>query len=86
MEYNLERAKQWVKALDKRRFERALLGSGDAFQHVLSIVPLLLQSNHPQLPGYVIHAPSGVSGFHISDYQSDGLLMNTVLIMPIVNI
>ena len=74
MEYNLERAKQWVKALDKRRFERALLGSGDAFQHVLSIVPLLLQSNHPQLPGYVIHAPSGVSGFHISDYQKRWLV------------
>lgn len=57
MECNLAQAKQWVSALDQRRFERALQGSGDAFQHVLAIAPLLLHLNHPQLPGYVIHAP-----------------------------
>ena len=59
----LAQAKQWVSALDQRRFERALQGSGDAFQHVLAIAPLLLHLNHPQLPGYVIHAPSGIANF-----------------------
>ena len=74
MEYKLVQAKQWVKALDKRRFERALLGSGDAFHHVLSLTPLLLQFNHPQLPGYVIHAPVGIAGFRVSDYQKKWLI------------
>ena len=74
MEYKLVQAKQWVKALDKRRFERALLGSGDAFHHVLSLIPLLLQFNHPQLPGYVIHAPVGIAGFRVSDYQKKWLI------------
>lgn len=73
MECNLAQAKQWVSALDQRRFERALQGSGDAFQHVLAIVPLLLHLNHPQLPGYVIHAPSGIASFLASDYQKKWL-------------
>ena len=73
MECNLAQAKQWVSALDQRRFERALQGSGDAFQHVLAIAPLLLHLNHPQLPGYVIHAPSGIANFLASDYQKKWL-------------
>lgn len=86
MEYNLAQAKQWVIALDQRRFERALQGSGDAFQHVLAVVPLLLHLNHPQLPGYVIHAPSGIASFLASDYQKNGSPMNTVFIMPIISL
>lgn len=73
MECNLVQAKQWVSDLDQRRFERALQGSGDAFQHVLAVVPLLLHLNHPQLPGYVIHAPSGIANFLASDYQKKWL-------------
>lgn len=73
LEHHLAQAQKWVKALDKRRFERALLGSGDAFQHVLSIAPLLLQINHSQVPGYVIHAPAGIAEFRISEYQKKWL-------------
>lgn len=57
MECNLAQAKQWVSALDQRRFERALQGSGDAFQHVLAIAPLLLHLNHPQLPAMLFTPP-----------------------------
>ena len=55
--------------LDQRRLERALLGSGDGFQQVLFLLPLLFQLNHPSLPGYVVKAPCGVAHFSLSDYQ-----------------
>lgn len=69
MKYDLNRAKKYVELLDKRRLERALLGSGESFQHVLSLLPLLLQFNHPNLPGYVVQSPYGIADFSLSDYQ-----------------
>ncbi|OOF44109.1 adenylate cyclase [Rodentibacter trehalosifermentans] len=74
MKYDLNRARKFVETLDKRRLERALLGSGDGLQHVLSLLPLLLQLNHPHLPGYVVQSPCGIAGFHLSDYQQRFLL------------
>ena len=58
MKYDLTQARKCIETLDKRRFDRALLGSGDAFRHIVSLVPLLLHLNHPALPGYVEDAPA----------------------------
>ena len=69
MKHDLNRARKCVEMLDQRRLERALLGSGDGFQQVLSLLPLLFQLNHPSLPGYVMKAPCGVAHFSLSDYQ-----------------
>ena len=69
MKHDLNRARKCVEMLDQRRLERALLGSGDGFQQVLSLLPLLFQLNHPSLPGYVVKAPCGVAHFSLSDYQ-----------------
>ena len=69
MKHDLNRARKCVEMLDRRRLERALLGSGDGFQQVLSLLPLLFQLNHPSLPGYVVKAPCGVAHFSLSDYQ-----------------
>lgn len=73
MKYDLNQARKCVEILDKRRLERALLGSGDGFQHVLSLLPLLLQLNHPSLPGYVVQSPCGIANFSLSDYQKQFL-------------
>lgn len=74
MKYDLNRARKYVENLDKRRLERALLGAGDGLQHVLSLLPLLLQLNYPHLPGYVVQSPCGIAGFCLSDYQQQFLL------------
>ncbi|MBS7204580.1 MAG: adenylate cyclase, partial [Haemophilus parainfluenzae] len=50
MKYDFTQARTCIETLDKRRFDRALLGSGDAFRHIVSLVPLLLHLNHPALP------------------------------------
>ncbi len=63
MKYDLTQARKCIETLDKRRFDRALLGSGDAFRHIVSLVPLLLHLNHPALPGYVEDAPAGIADF-----------------------
>ena len=69
MKYDLTQARKCIETLDKRRFDRALLGSGDAFRHIVSLVPLLLHLNHPALPGYVEDAPAGIADFILSNYQ-----------------
>ncbi|OOF36828.1 class I adenylate cyclase [Rodentibacter heidelbergensis] len=74
MKYDLNRARKYVENLDKRRLERALSTSGDGLQRVLFLLPLLLQLNHPRLPGYVVQAPCGIAGFCLSDYQQQFLL------------
>ena len=73
MKYDLNEARKSIDALDKRRLERALLGSGDAFRHIVSLMPLLLHLNHPTLPGYVEDAPAGITDFILSNYQQDFL-------------
>ena len=69
MKYDLTQARKCIETLDKRRFDRALLGSGDAFRHIVSLVPLLLHLNHSALPCYVEDAPVGISDFILSNYQ-----------------
>ena len=69
MKYDLTQARKCIETLDKRRFDRALLGSGDAFRHIVSLLPLLLHLNHSALPGYVEDAPVGISDFILSNYQ-----------------
>ena len=69
MKYDFTQARKCIETLDKRRFDRALLGSGDAFRHIVSLVPLLLHLNHPALPGYVEDAPAGIADFILSNYQ-----------------
>ena len=49
------------------------MGSGDAFRHIVSLVPLLLHLNHPALPGYVEDAPAGIADFILSNYQQNFL-------------
>ena len=73
MKYDLTQARKCIETLDKRRFDRALLGSGDAFRHIVSLVPLLLHLNHPALPGYVEDAPAGIADFILSNYQQNFL-------------
>ncbi len=69
MKYDLTQARKCIETLDKRRFDRALLGSGDAFRHIVSLLPLLLHLNHSALPGYVEDAPVSISDFILSNYQ-----------------
>ena len=73
MKYDLTQARKCIETLDKRRFDRALLGSGDAFRHIVSLVPLLLHLNYPALPGYVEDAPAGIADFILSNYQQNFL-------------
>ena len=73
MKYDFTQARKCIETLDKRRFDRALLGSGDAFRHIVSLVPLLLHLNHPTLPGYVEDAPAGIADFILSNYQQNFL-------------
>ncbi|MDU5696167.1 MAG: class I adenylate cyclase [Haemophilus parainfluenzae] len=73
MKYDFTQARKCIETLDKRRFDRALLGSGDAFRHIVSLVPLLLHLNHPALPGYVEDALAGIADFTLSNYQQNFL-------------
>ncbi|MBV7388194.1 class I adenylate cyclase [Pasteurellaceae bacterium TAE3-ERU1] len=65
----LESAKALVAELDQRRFQRALEGNSAEFCHVFQLITLLLDLNHPALPGFVDGAPSGITGFDLSEYQ-----------------
>ncbi|MBE2894476.1 class I adenylate cyclase [Spirabiliibacterium falconis] len=65
----LESAKELVSELDQRRFQRAIDGNSQEFCHVFQLITLLLDVNHPALPGYVHDAPAGIAGFLLSDYQ-----------------
>ncbi|QDJ13562.1 adenylate cyclase [Mergibacter septicus] len=62
-------AKKKVSRIDQLRFERALAGSDQEFQHVFQLLSLLLHFNNPALPGYVINAPSGICQFKPNTYQ-----------------
>lgn len=66
---DLEIAKEKVARLDQIRFNRALAGSDQEFQHVFQLLSLLLHLNNPAIPGYVINAPTGICQFEITPYQ-----------------
>ncbi|ANF62278.1 adenylate cyclase [[Haemophilus] ducreyi] len=68
-EKKLTWAMQRVDALNDFRIERALAANNPQFQHVFSLLPLLLHTNCPELPAYVKNAPSGIAQFELSAYQ-----------------
>lgn len=74
MNYDLNRARERVKYLDKLRFERALSGSSTQFNHVFELITLLLHVNHSDLPGYIENAVVGIADFQLSDYQQHYLI------------
>jgi len=56
------------------RTKRALAAMKPAARHIFEIIPVLLQYNHPLLPGYIPgNTPHGISNFHLSSYQQDYL-------------
>lgn len=69
MSYQLTSAKEAVIRLENERLKRALESSSNEFQHVLQLVTLLLNSNDPLLPGYIIDAHCGIANFTPSEYQ-----------------
>ncbi|MDU8923466.1 class I adenylate cyclase [Pasteurellaceae bacterium LIM206] len=73
MKYDLEFTKKQVETLRQIRIRKALDGSSAEFRHVFQLLTLLLHLNHPTLPGYVEHAPAGISAFKLSVYQQDFL-------------
>ena len=44
LEIRSPQARKCIETLDKRRFDRALLGSGDAFRHIVSFVAAVVAS------------------------------------------
>ncbi len=73
LKYDIEFAKKQVADLEHFRVVRALSGASSEFQHIFKLVTLLLQVNHPSLPGFVVGSPAGISQFQLSDYQQEYL-------------
>ncbi|MDG2956449.1 class I adenylate cyclase [Bisgaard Taxon 10/6] len=69
MKYDLEFARKQVADLERFRFFRALSGTTDEFRYVFQLIALLLHANHPNLPGFVANAPTGIADFKLTDYQ-----------------
>ncbi len=54
------------------RTRRAIVAMSSAARHFFSIIPVLLQYNHPILPGYIPgNTPHGICDFHLSPSQQD---------------
>ena len=73
MKLDLNKAKKRVDYLDKLRIQRALSDTPESFQQVFKLIPLLLHFNHPDLPGYVPGAPTGIANFHPNKFQQEYL-------------
>lgn len=69
MKYDLKFAKKQVTDLEQFRLFRALSGTSDEFRYVFQLITLLLHANHPNLPGFVTNAPTGIADFELTDYQ-----------------
>ena len=69
MKFDLNKAKKRVDYLDKLRIQRALSDTPESFQQVFNLIPLLLHFNHPNLPGYVPDAPTGIANFGLNTFQ-----------------
>ncbi|WP_032093057.1 MULTISPECIES: class I adenylate cyclase [Pasteurellaceae] len=76
MNYDFKRARKQVEYLDKLRSERALAGASEQFRQVFQVITLLLNINHPNLPGYVENAPAGIADFKLSAYQHHYLFLH----------
>ena len=73
MKFDLNKAKKRVDYLDKLRIQRALSDTPESFQQVFKLIPLLLHFNHPNLPGYVPDAPTGIANFCLNTFQQEYL-------------
>ena len=73
LKFDLNEARKRVDFLDKLRIDRALSDTTESFQLVFKVIPLLLHFNHPDLPGYVANAPTGIARFSLSGFQQDYL-------------
>ncbi|WP_373819197.1 class I adenylate cyclase [Glaesserella sp.] len=69
----LEFAKSRVDALESFRIQSALRNCSEPFQHVFSLLPLLVQCNHPLLPAYVKNTPCGIAYFELTSAQQQYL-------------
>ena len=73
LKFDVNEAKKRVDFLDKLRLDRALSDTTESFQLVFKLIPLLLHFNHPDLPGYVANAPTGIAHFSLTGFQQDYL-------------
>ena len=73
LKFDLDKAKQRVDDLDRLRIQRALSDTPESFQHIFKLIPLLLHFNHPDLPGYVSDAPTGIAHFSPTPFQQEYL-------------
>ena len=73
MKLDLNKAKKRVDYLDKLRIQRALSDTPESFQQVFKLIPLLLHFNHPDLPGYIPDAPTGIANFCPNKFQQEYL-------------
>ncbi|WGE89567.1 class I adenylate cyclase [Actinobacillus arthritidis] len=62
-----------VDVLNDFRIKRALTANNSRFQHVFSLLPLLIHTNIPELPAYTKNVPSGIAHFALSEYQKQYL-------------
>lgn len=62
-------AKQRNDALEQFRIKRILTNSDETFQRVFALLPILIHTNHPDLPAYVENAPHGIFQFQYHDFQ-----------------
>ena len=73
LKFDVNEAKKRVDFLDKLRLDRALSDTTESFQLVFKLIPLLLHFNHPDLPGYVANARTGIVHFSLTGFQQDYL-------------
>ncbi|MCB5310352.1 class I adenylate cyclase [Yersinia massiliensis] len=70
----IETLKQRLDAINQLRVDRALAAMGPAFQKVYSLLPTLLHSHHPLMPGYLDgNVPHGICMFTPNETQQDYL-------------
>ncbi|MGL4455716.1 MAG: class I adenylate cyclase, partial [Plesiomonas sp.] len=66
----IETLKRRMDAMNQLRVERALAAMGPAFHQVYSLLPVLLNYNHPMMPGYLDDTvPCGVCLFTPDEMQ-----------------
>ncbi|MGL5695539.1 MAG: class I adenylate cyclase, partial [Plesiomonas shigelloides] len=66
----IETLKRRMDAINQLRVERALAAMGPAFHQVYSLLPVLLNYNHPMMPGYLDDGvPHGVCLFTPDEMQ-----------------
>lgn len=70
MYFYIETLKQRLDAINQLRVDRALAAMEPDFQHVYSLLPILLHFHHPMLPGYLDgNVPYGICFFMPNESQ-----------------